>query len=224
MAVESFQWGSWHTPSKKCHKIKQNWPLETSKNELPCKRELNFHFCKVSQKWRKITPKLNPGNSFWIPFGTKMWHNGLRTGLQKNDQKMTPKKSQNCGNFGLLFRPEIDYFGSCMAPGLHLAPRNWTTNDFCTKIDPWGPQNGHKNIKKTIKQWPKMALKGDPLELFGDPLGTKMAKKRPSKRQPKNLSPKMLPKNALPLNIAPEIPRLWSSSATYPARRNARSA
>ena len=51
-------------------------------------------------------------------------------------------------------------------------------------------------------------MKGDPLKLFWDPLGTKMAKKRPSKRQPKNLSPKMLPKNALPLNIAPEIPRL----------------
>ena len=150
MAAESFQWGSWHTPSQKCHKIKQNWPLETSKNELPCKRELNFHFCKVSQKWRKITPKLNPGNSFWIPFGTKMWHNGLRTGLQKNNQKMTPKKSQKCGNFGLYFRPEIDYFGSCMAPGLHLASRNWKTNDFCTKIDPkWSkralsnPHEGH---------------------------------------------------------------------------------
>ena len=29
-------------------------------------------------------------------------------------------------------------------------------------------------------------MKGDPLKLFWDPLGTKIAKKRPSKRQPKN--------------------------------------
>ena len=146
MAVESFQWGSWHTPSKKCHKIKQNWPLETSKTELPCWRELNFHFCTGTQKWRKMTPKMNPGSSFWVPFGTNMWQNCFRTGVQKNNQKIPPNKVPKWCQNGLYFRPGIDYFGSCMAPGLHLAPRNWKTNDFCTKIDPkWSTTSAFKS-------------------------------------------------------------------------------
>ena len=50
-------------------------------------------------------------------------------------------------------------------------------------------------------------MKGDPLKLFWDPLGTKMAKHALQKGNQKT-DQTMLPKIALPLNIAPEIPRL----------------